>query len=396
MSTESLPPPHPRSLTVSIPPTQAQPTVSSRRPNLREILQNAAPPPWTLSAFMAYLSQNHCLETLEFTMDATRYRKRYSKMVTRSADSIPRSSSTSPSDASCSPDSSPPNSEDRDYVKMLWRRLMEAYIMPNGPREVNLPGDVRNALLALSDPDSDAPPPLPSSLEAAVEKTFELMEESVLVPFLNSVGPHYALPDAMDVEVPQGRSHSSHRHSHAQSYDLSSSKTNSASRSRSNHNRFSSRSTHKPPPSSTSSSSITTSLAGGLGVAGISPLPDNAGFTEEPGVASGTAGWGSPAGSTHSTATDAMMTPPITPPASEYGSVPAGNGCAAGLSTTSGGNTPSPRSSRIDPVLNPTAWGSSAGLGAAASAASWRRMGQKLGFKKKGQSFRDDEEMSGM
>ena len=30
---------------------------------------------------MAYLSQNHCMETLEFTMDADRYRAAYSKLL---------------------------------------------------------------------------------------------------------------------------------------------------------------------------------------------------------------------------------------------------------------------------------------------------------------------------
>jgi hypothetical protein len=37
------------------------------------MLANAAPSPWTLGAFMQYLSENHCLEVLEFTTDASRY-----------------------------------------------------------------------------------------------------------------------------------------------------------------------------------------------------------------------------------------------------------------------------------------------------------------------------------
>ncbi|KAK2071499.1 hypothetical protein P8C59_005918 [Phyllachora maydis] len=53
------------------------PTGHSSPPSLADILANAAPPPWTLSAFTAYLSQNHCLETLEFTMDADRYQTAY-------------------------------------------------------------------------------------------------------------------------------------------------------------------------------------------------------------------------------------------------------------------------------------------------------------------------------
>lgn len=62
-----------RPLTVAIPTMGAHGPYCPRRPNLREILANTSPPPWTLAAFMAYLSNNHCLETLEFTMDSGRF-----------------------------------------------------------------------------------------------------------------------------------------------------------------------------------------------------------------------------------------------------------------------------------------------------------------------------------
>lgn len=104
-------------LTVSIP--KNIPSPHSRKPNLAEILANNAPPPYTLSSFMAFLSQNHCLENLEFTMDASRYRKHYSKMVNRHP-GTPIS----------------PMSDECAYVLMLWRRLIDAYIRESGPREV--------------------------------------------------------------------------------------------------------------------------------------------------------------------------------------------------------------------------------------------------------------------
>lgn len=104
-------------LTVSIP--KNIPSPHSRKPNLAEILANNAPPPYTLSSFMAFLSQNHCLENLEFTMDASRYRKHYSKMVNRHP-GTPIS----------------PLSDECGYVLMLWRRLIDAYIRESGPREV--------------------------------------------------------------------------------------------------------------------------------------------------------------------------------------------------------------------------------------------------------------------
>lgn len=103
-----------RPLTVSIP------HAITRKPNLSEILANTAPPPYTLSSFMAFLSQNHCLENLEFTMDAARYRKHYQKMANRQ-NGAPIS----------------PLSDECAYVLMLWKRLIDAYIRESGPREVS-------------------------------------------------------------------------------------------------------------------------------------------------------------------------------------------------------------------------------------------------------------------
>ena len=140
-----------------------------RRPTLQEVLSNAAHPPWTLAAFMAYLSQNHCLETLEFTMDASRYKQHFEDAF-GSNPLCPLS----------------PRTRDREYVRMLWQKLLDAYIAPNGPREVNLPSDVRDRLM--SRPCIDTPPD-PLELDQAVKIIYELMDESVLVPFLNSVAP---------------------------------------------------------------------------------------------------------------------------------------------------------------------------------------------------------------
>jgi hypothetical protein len=137
------------------------------RPSLDDILSNTSAPPWTLSAFMAYLSQNHCLETLEFTMDAKRYRQHYEKMLSKNGGQCVAG-------------------DDAAYVLSLWHRLMQAYIRANGPREVNLPSEVRDELLAH---DGLSLPPHPDALNAASDKVHELMEESVLVPFLNSLCP---------------------------------------------------------------------------------------------------------------------------------------------------------------------------------------------------------------
>jgi hypothetical protein len=74
-------------------------------------------------------------------------------------------------------------SEECLFVQSLWKKLLEAYIVPYGPREVNLPTQVRDLLISY-DIDRIAPPP--STLDTAVQNVYELMEDSVLVPFLNS------------------------------------------------------------------------------------------------------------------------------------------------------------------------------------------------------------------
>ncbi|RKF64130.1 putative regulator of g protein signaling domain protein [Erysiphe neolycopersici] len=165
---------HGRSLSLQIPTVTFQ---SQRQPTLQEILSNSAPSPWTLSAFMAYLSQNHCLETLEFTMDAAKYEKQYQAIVT-------------PLNPSPTNTTQPPETE---HIRKLWSKLIDTYIRPNGPREVNLPSDVRDKLLSLPYETSS---PDPSELVKAVKITYELMDQSVLMPFLSSVTPIQPLEHA--------------------------------------------------------------------------------------------------------------------------------------------------------------------------------------------------------
>ena len=113
---------------------------STSRPTLDDVLANNASPPYTLSAFTAYLSQNLCLETLEFTMDSKRYRESYRAMA-RQLDEYPIHS----------------DSPQAEHLHMLWRRLISAYVAPGAPREINLSSEVRDALLRRS--HSSAPPP---------------------------------------------------------------------------------------------------------------------------------------------------------------------------------------------------------------------------------------------
>lgn len=149
----------------------------SMRPTLNEVLANVAPPPYTLSAFMAYLSQNHCLETLEFTMEANRYRESYYALLERRGRQV--------LDVEC---------PERQHMRMLWQRLLNAYIFPMSPREINLSSEVRDALLAHS---GATVPPVPETLDPAVQRIHDLMEESIFLPFLNS---HTTSPSMMPTE----------------------------------------------------------------------------------------------------------------------------------------------------------------------------------------------------
>ncbi|KAK2612855.1 hypothetical protein QQS21_001135 [Conoideocrella luteorostrata] len=138
--------------------------MASRPPTLTEILLDVSPPPWTLSAFMAYLSQNHCMETLEFTLDSQRYTAFYEQLSAED----------------------PPSQESTSRVCGWWEKLMQVYIVPCAPREVNIPAQDRDRLLNLP---SGPSPPHPAELEDAGRIIYELMNDSLLVPFLQSVAP---------------------------------------------------------------------------------------------------------------------------------------------------------------------------------------------------------------
>lgn len=342
-------------LTVSIPKNIISP--QCRKPTLSEILANTAPPPYTLSSFMAFLSQNHCLENLEFTMDASRYRKHFSKMVNRSPGS-PIS----------------PLSDECAYVLMLWRRLIDAYIRESGPREVsrvlhrhllfanvaqvNLPAEVRDNLLALSD---SYVPPHPSSLDEAVSKIYELMEESVLVSFLNSASPRSAHPtlshDSYDTPLSQTSTRSyderkapSHLPAHQRASAPSSLTSNFMQSRPFSHSRF-----HSQP---TSSGPQAARVASGYG-SGSDALTDDSGS-------------GSPSGMSD------PLTPPGTPPMSDY---PMTDFHQAYYENGGHSGTPSPRTSR----------GEHNGI-ATATRDSWKRVSSKLWPKKRsGGQLRDDE-----
>lgn len=164
--------PSSRPISVSIPGGHHPP-----RPTLDEVLANTATPPYTLSAFMAYLSQNHCLETLEFTLDANRYRDTYNTACRKLRESPLVTDG--------------PESE---HLRMLWERLIAAYVVPGAVREINLTSQVRDGLLNCR---YSSVPPLPQTLDSAVKRIHDLMDESIFIPFLNTFSSSTSLQHSL-------------------------------------------------------------------------------------------------------------------------------------------------------------------------------------------------------
>jgi len=247
---------------------------------------------------MAYLSQNHCLETLEFTMEAERYKADYTNFV-----------APYPSTYRCR--------DDNDYVCGQWAKLMQAYIVPCAPREVNLPSRVRDRLLSL--PYSPMPPH-PSELDEAVAIVYELMNDSVLVPFIESVTPPHWEYETRD-EAKEDRR------------DRSRSRVRSPKDRRPSKAHDSSRSPKFLPAVLGGRASASSSRSASASAEAI----DRAGLTDD-------------SGSSNSPPPLEPMTPPTTPPTSEWT-----------FSASSPGG--------LQRALN-------------AHNQGWKKMGVKLGFKK--------------
>lgn len=252
------------------------------RPTLPDVLSNSAPPPWTLSAFTAYLSQNHCLENLEFTMDADRYRERFDAMSVQMA-GMPLS----------------PDFEECNYLRMLWQRLLDAYIIPDGSREINIPSNVRETLLSLP---NHTVPPRPGELDDATKIIYDLMEESVLVSFLNDVppttGPRSRVNQTMKMDIDPPSRHYSTRRSNRSRSRRGASPSSSSDMFTLHSN------TSRQPPSQTSSLTVNPTRkhrsASHLSVGSAdASLTDDSASASSPGRE--------------------PMTPPTTPPSSDIG-----------------------------------------------------------------------------
>ncbi|RMZ90271.1 hypothetical protein DV736_g2503, partial [Chaetothyriales sp. CBS 134916] len=140
---------------------------TTARPSLEDVLNNVAPPPYTLAAYTAFLSQQHCLETLEFVTESRKYREKYRNAATK----LGGTEVTTESD-------------DGFELMMDWTRLLDVYVKPGAPREINLPAEERDDLV--EQPYEPKLPP-PEALNPSVKRMYDLMSDSIFIPFCNSL-----------------------------------------------------------------------------------------------------------------------------------------------------------------------------------------------------------------
>ena len=233
-------------------------------------------------------------------MDAERYRKKYDLMAAQMA-GMPVS----------------PDFEDCQYLRMLWQRLLDAYIEPDGPREVNLPSNVRDSLLSL--PNHTAPPP-PDELEAAIKIIYDLMDESVLPSFLNETSSFTGPRSYVD---PWVSSEESMNMGVGRSLDERSSRRNRSRRRRQSPKATSLDGVSIPVNSGLSPISPMSNLVGSLGKGGktaSSKTPAGRTPTRARNISnsSGDSSLTDDSGSASSPGKE-PMTPPTTPPSSDIG-----------------------------------------------------------------------------
>ncbi|KAF7596970.1 hypothetical protein BBP40_011336 [Aspergillus hancockii] len=140
-------------------------TLYHLRPKLDEILNDTAPVPYTLGTFIAFLAQNHCLEVLEFILEAKRYRKTYDWLQDHGK--------------VCSEKHGQP-----ERLRRVWDRIIEEYIQTGAAREINVPNEIRQELLQYHETHDSIPHP--DILDCAVQHMHDLLRESILIPFLRT------------------------------------------------------------------------------------------------------------------------------------------------------------------------------------------------------------------
>lgn len=310
------------------------------RPTLDDVLNGTAPAPYTLSAYTAFLSQQHCLETLEFVTEAKKYATKY--------DEYAAIYHGMPLTTDCS---------EGFELQQDWIRIMDIYVKPGAPREINLPAEERDDLV---DEPYEPKPPNPEALDPAIQRMRDLMSDSIFIPFCNSVktASHAATYSALsDVTRPRSLADGS-----GMTYDERSSvhrrQQSARRRSPPTSSRF--QPSRSPPQASSRASALTSGL-NRTSNSRLSQHLSNASGTSEGGLTddSGSAGSARPGD------VDSTLSPPLTPPTSDM---------------------PQPYSPQT-PQLNY----SHSTKPSRGESGGWKRMGMKIfGAKKKGSFTQDD------
>lgn len=132
------------------------------RPKLDDILNDTAPYPYTLSAFITYLSQIHSLEILEFVLEVRRYRQHFHHLLASSE-----------------------YLHQKHILRQQWHRILQSHIVPGASQEINIPENIRHEIL-VSVPGENDDPPDPAFLDPATQQMQDLLHDSILLPFLRS------------------------------------------------------------------------------------------------------------------------------------------------------------------------------------------------------------------
>ncbi|KAF7591563.1 hypothetical protein BBP40_001443 [Aspergillus hancockii] len=145
--------------------TVSSPHIYRELPTFDKVLNDAAPYPYSLNSFKAYLSQNHCSESLNFLEEVEQYTQTYRCAIQVDGAPLSSHSTSSPS------------------LLLTWKRLISTYILPGSPQELNLSTEERNSLLKY---DNARVPPPPCLINEAVKRIAQSLESSVFFQFLSS------------------------------------------------------------------------------------------------------------------------------------------------------------------------------------------------------------------
>ncbi|CAG8654670.1 699_t:CDS:2 [Funneliformis mosseae] len=174
--------------------------ITTRKPTLGDILNNETSYPYSLDDFATFLDQTYCLENLEFYLALRRYTYYACNFYNYSSspmsnivesDSFFESTSllsvVDPAltyyddDASLRGDAP----AHLDFLKQKLHELITTFIIPNSPKEVNIPAETRDYLLTNVFQYNNYHP---SIFDQVKDQIFELMESSSFTQFLIEAG----------------------------------------------------------------------------------------------------------------------------------------------------------------------------------------------------------------